>query len=279
MFERSFHFVPAHRPEFFTRLYELGADAIVFDLEDAVPYDKKPEAISYLMEILGSAIFNVPCYVRVNGSDAPWTAAESHLLLEYPNLGIVLPKASGPLSVQHALREYRSNDARNLIILIEDFQALLHLGELARLESLTAIGLGLEDLYHSSRFNSSELKALTGRIRSELAIHCHANGIIGIDSISADLSAGSSLEQDTVDARAAGLDAKFSIHPNQIPVINRILSPSPEAVEAAMRLNDLNMVNADHSGYQVICGEIVSPPKLKKAQTIINFVTHHESNP
>ena len=243
-----------------------------------MPYDSKYAAISCLRKALSGASLSAPCYVRVNGPDTPWTVEESHLLLEFSNLGIVLPKARDASSVQYALRSYGISRARNIILLIEDFQALLHLGDLARLESLIAIGLGLEDLYHSLRFDSSALKTLTTRIRSELAIHCHANEIIGIDSISPDLTAGLSLEQETVDARAAGLDAKFSIHPQQIPVINRILSPTPEAVESAMRLNDLNITNADQSGYQMICGEIVSPPKLKKARTITTFAKHHESN-
>jgi citrate lyase subunit beta/citryl-CoA lyase len=279
MFERSFHFVPAHQPRFLRKLHTLEADALVFDLEDAVPAELKRGAINELGQFLATLNLVQPLYVRVNGSDTEWTSLEARLLASRPELGIVLPKVRDPDSIRKTLSRYGITSGRRRIFLIEDFHGLTHVQDIARMESVTAIGVGMEDCYSTLRFPSCQLEGLSTRIRTDLAIHCHAAGIMAIDSISTDLQAGIPLEQDLVAARSAGLTSKFSIHPLQIPVINRLLSPSEEAITEARRIGRLASSHSAQSGYHVVQGEIISPPKLKKSHTVIAFSDHHEIHP
>jgi citrate lyase subunit beta / citryl-CoA lyase len=47
---RSLLFVPAHKPEWVAKAIEAGADAIILDLEDAVPEDAKADARAMLRD-------------------------------------------------------------------------------------------------------------------------------------------------------------------------------------------------------------------------------------
>jgi malyl-CoA/(S)-citramalyl-CoA lyase len=60
-----------------------------------------------------------------------------------------------------------------------------------------------------------------------------AQGLRAIDGPFAGYRDTSGLEHSTRIARVMGFDGKQCIHPNQIPIVNRIFSPSPEEVAHA----------------------------------------------
>lgn len=107
MFERSFHFIPAHRTDLFDRIPGLWADAYVIDLEDAVPGAEKAQALAKLRcwLIHQESISNL--FVRVNGVDHPLSEEERELLSKFPYLGIVLPKVASGRELQAMLSFYR----------------------------------------------------------------------------------------------------------------------------------------------------------------------------
>jgi citrate lyase subunit beta/citryl-CoA lyase len=277
MFERSFHFVPANRPDFLAKSGTIGADALIFDLEDAVPAAEKERAISTMARWFVECRLRVPCYVRVNGPHEEWASLETELLAANPHVGIVLPKVASAKSVADALHYYRAASGRKIILLIEDLQAVHHIAELARIEMVAGLGIGFEDLYSSFLHSFEELSLLTNRIRTELALHTAALGIAGIDSISLDLKGGDDLERDALAARSAGLSAKFTIHPGQLPTVHRVFSPSPEQIVNARHITQLAKSLPESTGYHVVDDEILSPPKIKKAETILSYISHHES--
>ncbi|RYE75398.1 MAG: CoA ester lyase, partial [Hyphomicrobiales bacterium] len=64
---RSFLYVPAHSERFIAKAHERGADAIVLDLEDAVPETDKSAARDTLTATIASVTRNgAAAFVRVN---------------------------------------------------------------------------------------------------------------------------------------------------------------------------------------------------------------------
>lgn len=277
MFERSFHFVPASRPRLFERVDSLGADAYVFDLEDAVAAEDKPEAITALKDFLSTTHSHEKLFVRVNGTDQPWWEAERELLAGAPQAGIVLPKVESAAAFAKAIEDYKIADTRRVIALVESAPGLAVCRELAGVFPLFALGLGLEDFLSGHLFSAHELPSLVERIRCELSLAAMAAGIIAIDTISTDTTGGQEMRDAAIAARAAGMHAKFSIHPTQIGLINDIFSPPAESIEEAEHLVKLAEKTGAASGYLKHDGKIISPPKLKKAQLLNRFAHHYDN--
>jgi citrate lyase subunit beta/citryl-CoA lyase len=276
MFERSFHFVPASRPSFFEHLGDLPADALIFDLEDAVPAGSKSEAIRFLKGWFAANPPQRPPFVRVNGADQAWFNEEKDLLKSTPRLGIVLPKIGTPSEASESIHSYLAGDIRSVILLVEDTRAVLNLRELTSLPEVAGIGIGFEDLFSGQMFIRDDLSDLAARIRSEVALHCAAKGIAAIDSISLDLTGGECFEREATAARKAGLTAMFSIHPAQLPAINRIFSPSFEQIAEARGIVALAEKFGESGGYHTVGEIILSPPKILKARAILEFAHCHE---
>jgi citrate lyase subunit beta/citryl-CoA lyase len=276
MFDRSYHFIPANRPKLFDRAESLVADVYVFDLEDAVSRAEKPAALAALEEWLGQQQQFNQIFVRVNGREDRLAEAERAFLLKYPQVGIVLPKVTSAAMLRQSVEFYRLNACRRIIGLIEDAAGLQALPDILDQKVLQAVGLGLEDFLSDSIFDAEQLAELVDHIRTKIALAAMASGITAIDTISMDLTGGEQLKRDISNARSAGFNGKFSIHPSQIIAINEGFSPSEEVLKKASTIfGTLNSTNLE-SGYLRIAGEIISPPKLKKLQTIKQFSDHHE---
>ena len=276
MFERSYHFIPADRPGFFAKIGEVPADAFIFDLEDSVSAEKKADAIAFLRCWLADHEVPRPVFVRVNGPDERWAEQEAEVLAAYPRLGLVLPKTGTAAKTASAIRKYLPDGGRQVILLIEDPSTVPHLRDLTALPGVSGIGIGFEDLLSILCFARGDLATLVARIRTEVAMHCTAAGISAIDSISLDLSGGGELVAEATAARAAGMNAMFSIHPNQLAPINRIFTPTPEQVAEARRIVEAARDTKGSGGYRIRCGLLLTPPKVRKACAILEFSNHHE---
>ena len=100
---RSKLFVPASRPELFLKALAGDADAISFDLEDAVEESRKPAARAELEKFFRSVEGAAPSkvlVVRVNASTTPHFAADLAAVV-WPALAVLnLPMVENPDEVR-----------------------------------------------------------------------------------------------------------------------------------------------------------------------------------
>lgn len=266
---RSYHFIPADRPKLFERVAGLGADAYVFDLEDAVAADRKLEAVELLSKWFSTLEPQINFFVRVNHLGGLVPDEEIELLDRFPWLGVIYPKVETSEEVALLESSWSTHRQREQIALIESAGALASIDEILGSQRFSGVGLGLEDFLSDSIFSARQLPYLVRQIRSTFTLAAMRFGLSAIDTISTDLSGGTQLEEDCLEARKAGMHAKFSIHPSQIEHINRVFAPAPEAVEEALQLNCLiKDVNPDQ-GYFTAEGVVLSPPKIRKLQKIL----------
>jgi citrate lyase subunit beta/citryl-CoA lyase len=87
---RSYLFVPGNRPERFDKACAAGADAVIVDLEDAVPAADKDSARCALAAWLSP---EHPVYIRINAAGGAWFDADLALCGLPGVAGIVLPMA------------------------------------------------------------------------------------------------------------------------------------------------------------------------------------------
>ena len=70
--DRSYLFAPGHNEKLLSKVFDAGADAVMLDLEDAVPADHKDTARRLVAEVL----VDHPSWVRVNAAETDWCAAD-----------------------------------------------------------------------------------------------------------------------------------------------------------------------------------------------------------
>ena len=274
--DRSFHFIPGNRPEWFAGAGTLGADQLIFDLEDSVPSAEKESARRHVGEHLRKGD-TANWFVRIHGHETAEFHNDVTLLREFPTVGLVIPKLSHE-SDWIQLASCINGQGRRVIVLIESFSAVDTLSAL--LDSspwrLYGVGLGLEDLFSSVCFDVGQLDLLVQYVRSRIAIACLARRLAAIDAICGEIRDADEIQRHCLTGRAAGMGGKFTIHPAQVPTVNRVYSPDAAAVQWAQTIAHLSDMD-DETGYRRVGDMILTPPKVKKARNILRCMREIEN--
>jgi citrate lyase beta subunit len=267
---RSFHFVPADRDHFLRRAETLSADALVYDLEDGVASTAKATARENLRRSVDPTIL-AGSFIRINELGTLEYQADKELIRSLPKVrGIVVPKvmdAEQLLQVGDDLVDLNLE----LIALVEDVRGLARLRHWASVQRLVGVGLGFEDLFSEFNMNHSDAADLVRHIRLDFVLGVKALGVQCIDGISLEWKARAALERHCSESRLQGFDAMFSIHPDQIEIVNNAFAHRSEEVAWARHVAELWHSSAE-PGYVTLDGELVTPPKLKKARRILTDI-------
>lgn len=92
--DRSYLFAPGHNAKLLTKVFTAGADAVMLDLEDAVPPGAKATARAMVAHVLGDH----PAWVRVNAAGTDWCEADLDAVAE-DAYGIRIPKVESAADV------------------------------------------------------------------------------------------------------------------------------------------------------------------------------------
>ncbi len=260
----------------------FGADAVIFDLEDAVSISEKDSArqlIKSFFETLKNPGFDV--FVRINAVTSSLGAEDLNAVLSEHVDGIVLPKATinDIKMVTKLLETFES--ARNkrkrtsIIPIIETAKAVLEMEAIAQMPRISGLLLGAEDLTGDMEIERTETGEEIEYPRAKLAYACKAFGIEAIDTPFTDVANDEGLEQDASHALALGMNAKAVIHPNQIECVNRVFSPSQKAIDQALRIiaadKDAQM---KHRGVFSLDGKMIDKPVVERAMKLIQKARH-----
>ncbi len=93
--DRSYLFAPGHNAKLLNRVFQAGADAVMLDLEDAVPPEAKPTARAMVAE----ALLDHPAWVRVNAAQTAWCEADLDAVADRA-FGIRIPKVESAADVR-----------------------------------------------------------------------------------------------------------------------------------------------------------------------------------
>ena len=225
-FPRSFLFVPADRPRLVDSAFRSAADALVFDLEDAIAPDRKAAARDAAADILADARAAArPVFVRVNGPATADGDADLRALADRRCAGYVIPKTEAVEQVHHVSR---LTAGARLVLLIETPRGVLRALDLADAAgaSLAALAFGAEDFRTGMRVERAGSEPLVGFARHAVSVAAAAAGVPAIDTPEMNLTDADGLRDAACAARAAGFAAKFAIHPSQLEIIHGAFAPS-----------------------------------------------------
>ncbi|MGW9402846.1 HpcH/HpaI aldolase/citrate lyase family protein [Arthrobacter sp. NPDC055585] len=241
---RSFLYVPGNQPGLFPKAAAGAADAVILDLEDAVPAAEKESARSAVGRWLAAedAAAGPQWWVRAapeNLEQDLTSVASEHLS------GVVLAKCS-TAGLQHAEELVRKLEdagrlipgAVRLIGLLEDAGALLEAEAIPQLGRLATYGIGEVDLLADLRIaRLPETDGAIDSLRTRVVVACAAAGLAApLAPTSTDFRDLEAFEHSAVHLRSLGFRSRTAIHPGQVPVINSVFTPDETDIQAAREL-------------------------------------------
>jgi citrate lyase subunit beta / citryl-CoA lyase len=283
---RSLLFIPADDEKKLGKGAASGADVLLIDLEDSVASARKPAARDIAAAFIRAtkALAARPLlYVRVNAMPTELTGADLDAVMAAAPDGIMLPKcqsgtdlqlASSMIAVREAENDLPDGSTRIIAIATETAASLFHMGTYAgasrRLAGLT---WGGEDLSADvgAEANRDAAGAWTDpyRLARSLCLFgSAAAGVAAIDTVYTNFRDMDGLRAETEAGRRDGFTARMAIHPAQVPVINAVFTPTPEAVDRARKIVALFR---DNPGLGVVGldGEMLDMPHLRRAERIL----------
>ena len=266
---RSMLFLPGNTPRMLINGAFLGADAIIFDLEDAVaPAEKDAARILVRNTMRYMDLGGCEVIVRINSIDtAFWKADLDQILPEMPGL-ILLPKTGSAADVLEA-------DA--YITELEDKLGFAR--NTVRLMPLIETALGVENAYAiaSASDRTADLRCQrtkAGReieyARTRLVTAARAAGVDVYDTPFTDVNDDEGIEADAALAKALGFTGKASISPRHVEAINRVFSPTQKEIDYAYEVMDaIRLAKEQGRGAIALRGKMIDAPIVARAEQTI----------
>lgn len=239
---RSFLYVPASRADLFDKAHGGEADALILDLEDAVPLPAKGGAREHVRRWLeaGPAPRGAQIWVRVS---AEFLADDLRAVVHPALAGLVVAKASHAVLTQvdeelDRLEVERGVAGLGVLALVETASTLVALPELARHRRIRSFGIGEVDLLADLRVRRTPAtEAAVDGLRLEIVRHAAAAGLAAPVAPTStdfrDLDAFAASTRHLVDL---GFRSRTAVHPAQVPTINEVLTPDAETMHRARGL-------------------------------------------
>jgi citrate lyase beta subunit len=262
---RSLLFAPGNDERKLEEALAAGADAVVADLEDAVPATEKEAARTVARRVLGGAATASLVAVRVNAAGTEHWGADLQAVADLELDALVLPKAT-PEAVG-AL----GPDGPPVVAIVETALGVRHAYETARLPRVAALVLGAVDLGLELGLEPRADGQEVLYARSRLVLESAAAGLRSpFDLVHVDTRDDEGLEAEARLARSLGFRGKACIHPAQVAIVNRVFSPTGEERERARRVVEAYERGlADGRGAVALDGEMIDLPVVERARRIL----------
>lgn len=277
---RSKLFVPASRPELFQKALAGDADALSFDLEDAVAESRKDEAREILRSFLQSPAAlesNKTIIVRINPPDSPHFGADLQAVLTARIDLLNVPKVASADEVRLIASTMERIEAEtgvakpiSLLLNIETPTSLRNAVEIASAHARVAgLQLGYGDLFGPlaiSRINAPAIEMTMFLVRMAAG----EAGVFACDSAFADIKDPEGFRAEAARARDFGFVGKSCIHPSQVALANEIFRPTEAEIAHAVNIvASIKSSPASGAGAIVIDGKMIDVPYVTRAQAIV----------
>jgi citrate lyase subunit beta/citryl-CoA lyase len=257
---RSYLFVPGNRPDRLDKACAAQADAVIVDLEDAVPPGDKVMARRQLSAWLSPAH---PVLVRINSAGSEWFRDDLALCGLPGVAGIVLPKAEN----EQDLAALAQAGATMILPLIESALGLWNAAAIARASRVQRLVFGAIDFSFDAGITEGHEPLLYAR--SQLVLVSRVAGIQApVDGVTTTLDDLDSVRGDALRARALGFGGKLCIHPKQVQVTNEAFAPSE--AELAWARSVVAAAAASQGAAVALDGKMIDRPVILVAQQMLD---------
>ncbi len=246
---RSVLYMPSSNERALEKAKAIAADAIIFDLEDAVAPDAKHAARASAVAAVRSGEYGEKVLtIRCNGLDTPWGAEDLAAAAAAGPAAIVVPKVSG---TAHLAAVTAITGDVPIWAMVETPTAVFDIRAICAVPQVQVLVMGTNDLV-------KELRAAMVPGRGPLLSHL-ATALLGareagkaiLDGVWNDVKDDEGFRAECLQGKQMGFDGKTLIHPNQVGPANQVWAPTEDEIAHARRVIDA-FTEAERSGSGVV---------------------------
>ncbi|KAI5815476.1 citrate lyase subunit beta [Pyronema omphalodes] len=277
---RALLYVPGSNARMLQKSRGLDVDCIAYDLEDSVTQSQKPLARQQIRDILSQprAAGIREQAVRINAVDTGLAEEDLEVVLKGKHVDtIVVPKVNKPsdLTFITSILSHAGRPDIKLLALIESARAVMDIQSIcASTKNLSGLIFAAEDfsLDLGITRTPSLMEFLFARqmiVTAAKAAELHSC----IDLVCTDyLNPDGALTTESIAGSAMGFTGKQCIHPNQVPIVQQLFSPSPEKLRDAVRILVAER-EAERlgKGSWSLDGKMIDRPVIERAKKIVEL--------
>ncbi|MCH7641807.1 MAG: CoA ester lyase [Chloroflexi bacterium] len=299
---RSLLFVPGNRPDMLDKVVRAPADALMPDMEDAVPWGEKTVArrgIAEKLELLAGS--GIPVIPRLNSLDTGLFDEDLEAVMGPWIAGVSVGKVRSAGDVRQIASAITASESRNglqpgsidLYPWIETARAVVAAYEICNASPrIAAVCFGAEDYSNDTGIpkdmgdwrssgsvaetgdpetvGANAISRALGYARSAIVAGAVAAGVGAIDTPYVAFRDHDGLAREVEMARSIGFDGKFAIHPAQLDVINNGFTPDDEEIANATRIVDAAAVAEKQGiGATSLDGKMIDRPTIVRARALL----------
>jgi citrate lyase subunit beta/citryl-CoA lyase len=269
---RSVLYMPGANTRALEKARTLPADALIFDLEDAVAPDAKEAARANVVAAARSKGYGKrEIAIRCNGLSTPWGAADITAIAKSGADAVVVPKvesAAEVASVIGLLDAAGAPESMAVWAMMETPKGILRAEEVAGSHPrLTLFIMGTNDLVKDmrARHTPMRLPMVTALGLGMLAARAH--GLTILDGVYNDIQDAEGFRAVCQQGLEMGFDGKTLIHPSQVEPCNEVFAPSAAELEMAGKIvSAFKAAQAEGKGVVTVDGRMIENLHVEQAE-------------
>jgi len=238
---RSVLYMPAANERALEKAKTIAADAIIFDLEDAVAPDAKEAARVHAVVAASCGEYGSrELTIRCNGLETPWGIDDLAAAAQSGAAAVVIPKVSSVAyldQVSDRLDAAGANADMKIWAMIETPTAILDVRAIAAHWRVSVLVMGTNDLARELRsvLGAAGRHPLVPHLATALLAAREADKMI-LDGVFNDVKDLDAFRVECVQGFEMGFDGKTLIHPGQVDICNDVWAPSQADIDNARGL-------------------------------------------
>jgi citrate lyase beta subunit len=269
---RSVLYMPGANTRALEKARSLPADALIFDLEDAVAPDAKEAARTNVVAAAWSKAYGKrEIAIRCNGLTTAWGQADVEAIATSGADAILVPKVESAAEVTHVVSLLDAAGAPQTMAvwaMMETPKGILRAEEIAGSHPRLALFvMGTNDLVKDmrARHTPARLPLVTALGLGMLAARAH--GLTILDGVYNDIQDAEGFRAVCRQGLDMGFDGKTLIHPSQVEPCNEIFAPSPAELEMAGKIvAAFRQAQAEGKGVVTVDGRMIENLHVEQAE-------------
>jgi citrate lyase subunit beta/citryl-CoA lyase len=271
---RSVLYMPAANERALEKAKTIPADALIFDLEDAVSPEAKDLARANAVAAAQSGMYGTrEVTIRCNGLATPWGIDDLTAAARSGAAAVVIPKVDSHAyldEIERLLIRKGAPDELTIWAMIETPTAILDIRSIARHPRVNVLVMGNNDL-------AKELRTGVLPERSPIVPHlayallgAREAGKVILDGVFNDVNDPYGFVAEARHGKAMGFDGKTLVHPSQVGPANEVWAPSADEVDFAERvIAAFEQARSEGRGVITVDGRMIEHLHVENAQRIL----------
>ena len=272
---RSVLYMPGANARALEKSRSLPADALIFDLEDAVAPDAKEKAREQILAAVKQGGYGKrEILIRTNGLNTPWGYDDLVAVAKADSDAVLLPKVESAETVRQAeavLEAHGAPSSMKIWCMMETPRGMLHAEEIADASPrLGGLVMGTSDLAKDLQAQHTAMRLPLITALGLCILAARAARIAILDGVYLDLNDQEGFVDSCRQGAELGFDGKTLIHPKQLEAANEVFGPSEEELRLSRRIIEAYAAaEAEGKGVVVVDGKLIEKLHVDHAERVV----------